>query len=85
MSSMQFFQKGPLKDCFPDQASFRVRAMDRYLNLVRLPENDADAAGPKGFQVPVILCSVYDRIHDHVLSCAVFVLIFMSCRSMNGQ
>jgi hypothetical protein len=24
--------------------------MDRYLNLVRLPLNDADAAGPKGFQ-----------------------------------
>ena len=33
------------------QATFRVRAMDRFLNLARLPALDADAAGPHGFQV----------------------------------
>ena len=32
------------------QATFRVRAMDRFLNLVKLPPADLDAAGPKGFQ-----------------------------------
>ena len=32
------------------QVCFRVRAMDKYLNLVRLPLNASDAVGPKGFQ-----------------------------------
>lgn len=39
---------------FPLQATFRVRAMDRYLNLVKLPANDLDAAGPKGFQAVLL-------------------------------
>ena len=36
------------------QAAFRVRAMDKYLNLVKLPASDADAAGPKGFQAMLL-------------------------------
>ncbi len=33
------------------QSVFRVRAMDAFLNLARLPEDNASAAGPRGFQV----------------------------------
>ena len=36
------------------QAIFRVRAMDKYLNLVKLPASDLDAAGPKGFQAMLL-------------------------------
>ena len=36
------------------QATFRVRAMDKYLNLVKLPASDLDAAGPKGFQAMLL-------------------------------
>lgn len=36
------------------QVSFRVRAMDRYLNLVRLPQSDSEAVGPKGFQAMLL-------------------------------
>ena len=28
--------------------------MDRYINLVKLPANDLDAAGPKGFQAMLL-------------------------------
>ncbi len=36
------------------QVCFRVRAMDKYLNLVRLPLYDSEAVGPKGFQAMLL-------------------------------
>ena len=43
-----------MQACVSLQVSFRVRAMDRYLNLVRLPQTDSDAIGPKGFQAMLL-------------------------------
>ena len=46
------------------QAVFRVRAMDAFLNLARLPEADADAAGPCGFQVSTSLVMRRSQSND---------------------
>ncbi|CAL8470627.1 g10169 [Coccomyxa elongata] len=47
-------QEGLERGVTGSQVSFRVRAMDRYLNLVRLPQNDSEAVGPKGFQAMLL-------------------------------
>lgn len=45
------------------QAMFRVRAMDKYLNLVKLPASDLDAAGPKGFQAMLLGPNKTEQVH----------------------
>ncbi|MCJ1358454.1 MAG: hypothetical protein MMC33_008454 [Icmadophila ericetorum] len=44
-------------------AMFRVRAMDKYLNLVKLPASDLDAAGPKGFQAMLLGPNKTEQVH----------------------
>ena len=47
------------------QATFRVRAMDKYLNLVKLPASDLDAAGPKGFQAMLLGPNKSEQVRLH--------------------
>jgi len=47
--------------------------MDRYLNLVRLPLNDSDAVGPKGFQAMLLGPGNNEQVthfFSKVLSCS---------------
>lgn len=43
--------------------------MDRYLNLVRLPQNDSDAVGPKGFQAMLLGPGSNEQVNIRTLSC----------------
>ena len=45
------------------QATFRVRAMDRFLNLAKLPPADLDATGPKGFQALLLGPGRTEQVH----------------------